>query len=723
MDKGDEKIEKLLARMTLEEKIGQTQLYHSPGGIDMSDLKDIIKRGQAGAILNETRPEVILELQKASIEQSRLGIPLLFARDVIHGFKTVFPINIGLAATFNPELVRQGADVAAVEAASAGVNWNFAPMVDIARDPRWGRMAESFGEDPLLVTRMGLAMMDGFRGDGEKPRMIACAKHFAAYGATEGGRDYNTANVPEVELWNTHFKPFMALNKAGVSTVMTGFNELNGIPATGNEFLLRDILKKRWDFRGFVVSDWASVTEMRAHGFVRDDKEAAAKAMKAGLDMEMATNSYRDHLIELIESGVVTEEMLDDAVRRILRVKFELGLFDEPYNDPNEAITKPPARHIQLAKQSAIQSLVLLKNENGMLPLDKTGKIAVIGPMADDRYEQLGTWIFDGDTNLSITPLMAFREALGDDRVTYAKGLENTRSYSREGFENARRAAGDADISIIFAGEESIITGEAHSRAYLDLPGAQNELIKEIAETGKPLVLVIMTPRPLTIGEISEYADAIIYAWHPGTMAGPALADVLLGIESPSGKLPVTFPKAAGQIPIYYAHKNTGRPPSEESFVHIDDIPVRSFQTSIGNTSHYLDVGFKPLYPFGFGLSYTEFNYSDLKLSSASIGIDDALSVTATVTNSGAYDGQEVVQLYVHDMVASVTRPVKELKDFKKVSLKKGETRIIEFELTPQQLGFYDKDGNYLIEQGEFRVWIGGSSEAEMNTVFTLIRE
>lgn len=723
MDKGDEKIEKLLARMTLEEKIGQTQLYHSPGGIDMSDLKDIIKRGQAGAILNETRPEVILELQKASIEQSRLGIPLLFARDVIHGFKTVFPINIGLAATFNPELVRQGADVAAVEAASTGVNWNFAPMVDIARDPRWGRMAESFGEDPLLVTRMGLAMMDGFRGDGEKPRMIACAKHFAAYGATEGGRDYNTANVPEVELWNTHFKPFMALNKAGVSTVMTGFNELNGIPATGNEFLLRDILKKRWDFRGFVVSDWASVTEMRAHGFVRDDKEAAAKAMKAGLDMEMATNSYRDHLIELIESGVVTEEMLDDAVRRILRVKFELGLFDEPYNDPNEAITKPPARHIQLAKQSAIQSLVLLKNENGMLPLDKTGKIAVIGPMADDRYEQLGTWIFDGDTNLSITPLMAFREALGDDRVTYAKGLENTRSYSREGFENARRAAGDADISIIFAGEESIITGEAHSRAYLDLPGAQNELIKEIAETGKPLVLVIMTPRPLTIGEISEYADAIIYAWHPGTMAGPALADVLLGIESPSGKLPVTFPKAAGQIPIYYAHKNTGRPPSEESFVHIDDIPVRSFQTSIGNTSHYLDVGFKPLYPFGFGLSYTEFNYSDLKLSSASIGIDDALSVTATVTNSGAYDGQEVVQLYVHDMVASVTRPVKELKDFKKVSLKKGETRIIEFELTPQQLGFYDKDGNYLIEQGEFRVWIGGSSEAEMNTVFTLIRE
>ncbi len=723
MEKDDEKIEKLLGRMTLEEKIGQTQLYHSPGGTEMSGLKDIIKKGQAGAVLNETRPEVILELQKASIEQSRLGIPLLFARDVIHGFKTIFPINIGLAATFNPDLVRQGADAASVEAASAGVNWNFAPMVDIARDPRWGRMAESFGEDPLLVTKMGLAMTEGFRGEGEKPRMAACAKHFAAYGASEGGRDYNTASVPEVELWNIHFKPFMALNEAGISTFMTGFNELNGIPATGNEFLLRDVLKDRWDFRGFVVSDWASVTEMRAHGFAADDKEAAAKALKAGLDMEMATHSYRNHLIELIESGVVTEEMLDDAVRRILRVKFELGLFDEPYNDPNEAITKPPAEHFNMAKESAVQSLVLLKNENNTLPLESTNKIAVIGPMADDRYEQLGTWIFDGDTNLSITPLMAFREALGDDRVSYAKGLETTRSYSRDGFESARRAARNADVSIIFAGEESIITGEAHSRAYLDLPGAQNELIKEVSETGKPLVLVIMTPRPLTIGEISEYADAVIYAWHPGTMAGPALADVLLGVESPSGKLPVTFPKAAGQIPIYYAHKNTGRPPSEESFVHIDDIPVRSFQTSIGNTSHYLDIGFKPLYPFGFGLSYTEFDYSDLQLSSASIGIDDTLSVTATVTNSGAYDGHEVVQLYIRDMVASVTRPVKELKDFKKVFLKEGETRIVEFDLTAHQLGFYNKDGNYLIEPGEFKVWIGGSSEAEMNSIFKLIRE
>lgn len=722
-DRSD-RVERLLAEMTLDEKIGQTQLIHSPGGDQTSALLDMIIDGHTGAILNETRPEIIRELQRAAVDQSRLGIPLLFGRDVIHGFKTIFPLNIGLAATFNPELVRQGAEIAATEAASTGVNWTFAPMVDIARDPRWGRMAESFGEDPLLVTTMGLAMMRGFRGDGEKPRMATCAKHFAAYGAAEGGRDYNTASVPEVELWNTHFRPFKALCDEGVPTFMTGFNELNGIPATGNEYLLRDILKGRWGFEGFVVSDWASVTEMITHGFAADDKEAAAKAMKAGVDMEMATSSYLEHMKDLIESGIITEEMLDDAVRRILKVKFDLGLFKEPYADPGKIILDPPAEHLEMARRSAVESFVLLKNEGNALPLDKgTGKIAVIGPMADDRYEQLGTWIFDGDTNLSVTPLKELQDFMGRNKVSYAKGLATTRHRGREGFKDAVMAAKNADLTIFFAGEESIITGEAHSRAYLDLPGAQNELIKEVSATGKPLVLVIMTPRPLTIGGISEYANAVIYAWHPGTMAGPAIVDILFGMETPSGKLPVTFPKAAGQIPVYYAHKNTGRPATDESFVPIDEIPVRSFQTSIGNTSHYLDIGFRPLYPFGFGLSYTDFEYSDLVLSSATIKPGESLIVEVTLKNTGGREGSEVVQLYVQDKVASITRPVRELKDFTKIRLKAGESRNIQFELPSSELGFYDKDGNYLAEPGEFNVWVGGSSQAGLHSVFNLIEK
>jgi beta-glucosidase len=717
-----DQVEELINKMTLEEKIGQMQLFHSPGGSDMSDLSDLIKSGQAGAILNETRPEAIRELQQAAVEQSRLGIPLLFGRDVIHGFKTIFPINIGLAATFNPELVREGAEIAALEAASTGVNWNFTPMVDVARDPRWGRMAESFGEDPLLVSTLGLAMLQGFKGEDSIPRMATCAKHFAAYSAAEGGRDYNTTSVPRVELWNTYFKPFIVLNDAGVNTFMTGFNELNGIPATGSIYLLREILKERWQFEGFVVSDWASVVEMRTHGFAENDRDAAYKAIQAGLDMEMASTAYGDHLGELVKSGIVSEELVDDAVRRILKVKFDLGLFADPYVDLDKVIADPPVEHLEKAKESAIESLVLLKNEKETLPLDKSIKrVAVIGPMANDRYEQLGTWIFDGDTNLSITPFMAIRDFLGEGRVKYAKGLKTTRDRSRKGFNDAIRAAKNAEVSLVFVGEESIITGEAHSRAFLDLPGAQEELIMELSATGKPLVLVVMTPRPLAIGDISKYADAVLYAWHPGTMAGPALADVLFGIESPSGKLPVTFPKTAGQIPIYYAHKNTGRPADENSFVPIDEIPVRSFQTSIGNTSHYLDVGFRPLYPFGFGLSYTDFEYSNLTLSSGTFGIDEKIKVSVTLTNTGNFDGKEVVQLYVQDKLASITRPVKELKEFRKVYLTPGETKTIEFELETQDLGFYDEEGNYLIEPGEFNLWIGGSSDAELQTVFSLI--
>lgn len=721
----DLEIERLLQTMTTAEKIGQLQLVNSPGPRHIGAIEEHLENGQIGGILNEPDPVVIRQIQRIAVEESRLGIPLLFGRDVIHGFKTVFPINIGLAATFNPELIKTGAEIAAKEATSVGINWNFAPMVDVARDPRWGRMAESFGEDPFLVTEMGMAMLQGFQGDdlSAPQTMAACAKHFAGYGAAEGGRDYNTASIPDVELYNTYFKPFKALNDAGVATFMTGFNELNGIPASGNSFLFREILKVKWQFNGFVVSDWSSITEMIPHGYVTDPRDAALKAMAAGVDMEMASTSYTDHLNELIESGLVPMELVDEAVRRILRVKFDLGLFDNPYADPERVIGNPPAEHLEAARKTAVQSFVLLKNLNNLLPLKPSiASVAVIGPMANDRYEQLGTWIFDGDTNLSITPLMAMEDFLGKEKVKYAKGLQTTRDLSDKGFQAAVRAAEAADVALVFAGEESIITGEAHSRAYLDLPGAQNELIKAIAETGKPVVLVVMTSRPLTIGEISEYADAVLYAWHPGTMAGPALADVLFGIESPSGKLPVTFPKAAGQIPVYYAHKNTGRPASAETFVPIQDIPVRSFQTSLGNTSHYLDVGFTPLYPFGFGLSYTSFDYSGLTLSQDGIRTDEELVIRVTLSNTGDMDADEVVQLYVGDLVASLTRPVKELKRFERVRLQSGESREIEFVLAGDELGFYDKNGNYLIEPGEFRLWLGGSSEATLHSDFSIIQ-
>lgn len=722
-DPTEARIEGLLQQMSLEEKIGQLQLVHSPGGGQSENLLAGIREGAVGAVLNEARPGVIRKMQQAAVEESRLGIPLLFGRDVIHGFKTIFPVNIGLAATFNPELVRNGAYIAAKEASSTGINWNFAPMIDVSRDPRWGRMAESFGEDPLLVTEMGLAMLKGIQLDllQDDRMMAACAKHFAGYGAAEGGRDYNTASIPDIELWNTYFPPFKALEAAGVMTFMAGFNELNGVPASGNAFLLQDVLKNRWGFEGLVVSDWASIAEMRVHGYAADDSEAAMKAMVSGLDMEMAGTTFRDHLPGLIASGAVDMKMIDDAVRRVLRVKIALGLFENPYVDMEAVITDPPAEHLEMAKNTAIESFVLLRNEGQVLPLDQgIRKLAVIGPMADDRYEQLGTWIFDGDTNLSITPLTALQELLGKERINHAAGLETTRSRDTQGFSEAVMAARGADACIVFAGEESIITGEAHSRAFLNLPGAQEELIQAVAATGKPLILVVMTPRPLCIGEIAAFTDAVLYAWHPGSMAGPALAEVLFGKTSPSGKLPVTFPKAPGQIPVYYAHKNTGRPPSDDSFVHIDDIPVRSFQTSIGNTSHYLDIGFEPLYPFGFGLSYTRFEYDDLRLSAESIGQGEEVIVSVMLSNTGQYDGDEVVQLYVRDLVASVTRPVKELKDFQKVRVKAGESKEISFVLKTDNLGFYNGKGKYMVEAGAFQLWVGGSSEAELTSTFTI---
>ena len=503
---------------------------------------------------------------------------------------------------------------------------------------------------------------------------------------------------------------------------MTGFNELNGVPASGNSFLFREVLRDKWGFEGFVVSDWNSIGEMLEHGNVADGRSAGMQAVKAGVDMEMAGSVYRDNLKKMIEAGELDISIIDDAVRRILKVKFDLGLFEFDLNRQYQPISESEQKaHLAAAQQTALQSIVLLKNEKNALPL-KTDlkKLAVIGPMANDRYEQLGTWIFDGDTTLTITPLMAFQDLLGADRVLFQKGLPTTRSKDRSLFERALKIAEEAETVIVILGEESILTGEAHSRAKLNLPGAQSELLRYVAQSGKKIILVIMTSRPLTIEEDLPYCDAVLYAWHPGSMGGSALAEIIFGMISPSGKLPVTFPRTVGQIPIYYSHKNTGRPYQENSFLHMEDIPVRSFQTSLGNTSHYMDYGAAPLYSFGYGLSYTTFEYTDLKLSGENISVDETLKVTFTLKNIGNVEAEEVAQLYIRDKVASTTRPVKELKAFKRVRLKPGESKQISFDLGKDQLGFFDRNGDYRIEEGEFQIWIGGDSQAKMSNIFTL---
>ncbi|MCF8228359.1 MAG: glycoside hydrolase family 3 C-terminal domain-containing protein [Bacteroidales bacterium] len=717
-----EHVDDLINQMTLDQKIGQmSQLQGTEGNISGEYLQRI-RNGELGSILNESDPGVINKLQKIAVEESDLGIPLLFARDIIHGYKTIFPINIGMAASFNPELIHQTSEAAALEAYSNGIRWTFSPMVDISRDPRWGRMAEGFGEDPYLVSELGKAFHRGFIGpDPENPFMATCAKHFAGYGATEGGRDYNTVILSETELYNVHLKPFEHLIDDGVSTVMTSFSELNGIPPSGSVWLNREVLRSNLGFDGVIVSDWNSIPEMIMHAYARDEKDAALKAIKAGIDMEMASSTYRKYLKELIAEGSVDEELINEAVRRILKLKIRLGLFENPYANTELLSNEKKSQHLELAKEMAVQSLVLLKNDNNVLPLEDNGQqFCIIGPMANDKYEQLGTWIFDGDTNLSITPLMAFEERFGKDRVCFVNGLKNTRDHSREGFDEALEAASKSDFILYFVGEESILTGEAHSKAFLDLPGAQEELIRILAKSGKPLILIMMTPRPLAIGEIEKFSDAIIYAWHPGSMGGPAILDVIMGNRNPSGKLPVTFPKTAGQIPIYYAHKNSGRPATDSSWTKVEDIPERAFQTSIGNTNHYMDIGFEPLYPFGYGLSYTTFEYTDIVTSSDTYQTGDTILISATITNTGNFDGDEIAQLYIRDVTASLTRPVRELKAFNRLSLRAGETVQISFKVTSDDLGFYNSENQFITEPGHFRAWIGGSSEADLGTSFYL---
>ncbi|XSG73818.1 beta-glucosidase BglX [Herpetosiphon llansteffanensis] len=709
----EQQIEALLAQMTLAEKIGQMRQLHGTG----ENQKNLVREGNLGSVLNVIDAEAH-EIQRIAVEESRLGIPLLIGRDVIHGFRTIFPIPLGQAASFNPDLVREAARVAAREASGAGINWTFAPMIDIARDPRWGRIAESCGEDAYLASLMGVAMVEGFQGDDlTAPEAIAaCAKHYVGYGASENGRDYNTAWIPEVLLRDVYLAPFQAAAEAGAATFMSAFNDLNGVPTSGNEFTLRQILKGEWAYAGMVVSDWASITEMIAHGYAADARDAALKGVTAGVDMEMASTSYAEYLAELVESGAISHDLIDDAVRRVLRIKFRLGLFNQPYANAAATESLVAADHLALARQIAKESCVLLSNKE-TLPLKQQTKVAIVGPLADHAADQLGCWVFDGKPEDSQTPLQAIRGLLGDEQVVFAQGLAEARSTDHSLFDEAVAAAQAADVVLAFLGEDAGLSGEAHSRAFIDLPGAQLALVDTLVATGKPVVAVVMAGRSLVLGELQDKVQAILYAWHPGTMAGPAIADLLFGLDNPSGRLPISFPRTVGQVPVYYNRKNTGRPPSEDA----PSIPTGTPLDPSGFTSSYLDVDHRPLFAFGYGLSYTTFDYSNVRLSSQKIGFDQTLSISATITNTGNYAGAEVVQLYIRDLVGSMTRPIKELKGFQRIVLEPGQSQEVTFELRSADLSFHNNAMQKIAEPGEFHVWVAPNSLGGLQASFELL--
>ena len=661
-------------------------------------------------------PAEINKVQKAAVERSRLGIPILVSRDVIHGFKTIFPIPLGLAATFDPELVESGARVAAVEAASCGVRWTFSPMLDISRDPRWGRIAESSGEDPYLDAVMGAAMVRGYQGNGDSTSIAACLKHFVGYGATEGGRDYNTVELSERTLRNVYFPAFQAGVDAGAMTLMTSFNTIDGVPSTGNKWLLQDVLRGEWGFDGMIVTDWNSSGEMIMHGFAKDLKDATDLAVNAGVEMDMMSYGYISFIEELVKEKKISEKQIDDAVRDILRLKFRLGLFDNPYvkEEGSGDVLYAPS-HLEAAKQSAIESAILLKNDNA-LPLKDAKTLLMTGPLADAPYEQMGTWAFDGDETHSVTPLAALKK---DYNVIYEPGTAFSRDRSTTGIAKAKAAASRADAIVVFAGEEAILSGEAHCLSDLNLQGAQSELIAAMRQTGKKVIVVVMAGRPLTIGRDLENCDAMLYSFHPGTMGGEAIADLLSGKAVPSGKTPVTFLKTVGQAPMYYNHLNTGRPNTGTETL-LMDLPLKAGQTSNGCTSYYLDSGYGPLFPFGYGLSYTTFEYSDIALDSREYTAADTIKVKFTLKNSGEYAGIEVAQLYVRDLVGSIARPVKELKGFQRVTLNAGESKVVEFSLPVSALAFWNINNEYIVEPGDFQLWVATDSASGEPVGFTV---
>ncbi len=704
----DAKVDSVLKLMTLDEKIGQMNQYNgdweATGPItNDGDKQNQIRKGMVGSMLNVTGVEHTRSLQQMAM-QSRMKIPLLFGQDIIHGYRTIFPIPLAEAASWDLFAIEKSARVAAVEASAVGVHWTFAPMVDIARDPRWGRVMEGAGEDPFLGSAIAKARVQGFQGNGlgNTDAVMACAKHFAAYGAAVGGRDYNAVDMSLRQLHEIYLPPFKAALDAGAATFMNSFNDLNGVPATGNKYLQRDLLKGQWKFKGFVVSDWGSVGEMINHGYSKNNYEAAMHATNAGSDMDMESRSYIQNLKQLVKDKKVTVAVIDDAVKRILKKKFEMGLFDDPYKFSNIAREQQQfnnAAHLQASQTMAEKSIVLLKNNNQLLPLSKQIKnIALIGPFVKAVRDNLGFWSYSwpDDTARVVTLYQGIQNKVSSNtKLLYAKGCDID-DQNKNGFEEALTAAKDADVIIMSMGEASNWSGEAKSRSNIHLPGVQEELIKAMQATGKPVVVLINAGRPLIFNWTADNVPAILYTWWLGTKAGDAIANVLFGDYNPSAKLPMSFPRTEGQIPIYYNHYNTGRPAANDSDVNY--------------VSAYIDLPNSPKFCFGYGLSYTSFNYSAVSLNKTQIKANEKLEAAITITNTGNYDGEEVVQLYIRDMVASVVRPVKELKDFQKIFLKKGETKTVKFIITVDDLKFYDNELKYDWEPGEFEIMIGTNS-------------
>lgn len=725
----EDRISLLMKEMTLEEKVGQMNQYN--GSWDVTGPKpesgsneekyNNIKKGWVGSMLTVRGVKEVRAVQKIAVEETRLGIPLIFGFDVIHGYKTLSPIPLAEAASWDLEAIKNSARVAALEASASGLNWTFAPNVDISNDARWGRVMEGAGEDPYLGSKIATARVKGFQGESfSNTSIVACAKHFAAYGFVEAGREYNSVDMSNSKLYNTVLPPFKATVDAGIRTFMNSFNTLNGIPATGSVFLQRDILKGAWGFKGFVVSDWASIAEMITHGYAADAADAAKKAAIAGSDMDMESNVYVTELVQLVKKGSVKESVIDDAVRRILRVKFELGLFDDPYKYCDEAREKAnigSKANNDDVLDMAKKSIVLLKNDKNLLPLKKSGaKIALIGALANDKNSPLGSWRIAADDNTAVSVLEGMQQYKNSSLV-YEKGTDvalnkqlfvdevkiNTTDFS--GFEAAKKAAKEAEVVVMVLGEIGFQSGEGRSRTELDLPGNQQQLLEEVYKVNPNIVLVLNNGRPLALPWAAEHIPAIVEAWQLGTQSGNAIAQVLYGDYNPSGKLPMSFPRNVGQCPIYYNLYNTGRPTDKDKNVF---------------WSHYSDVEKTPLYPFGYGLSYTSFAYKNLKIAKPSFQKGEKIEVSVEVTNTGNFDGKEVVQLYINDPAASIVRPVKELKGFELIELKKGETKTVQFTLTDAALGFYDNDGNFLVEPGLFNVMVGWNSNDGLTTKFEL---
>ncbi len=725
-------IDNLMHQMTLEEKIGQLNLPVAgditTGQAGSSDIAQKIKEGKVGGLFNIKGVAKIKDVQRIAVEESRLKIPLLFGMDVIHGYETVFPIPLGLSCSWDMEAIEQSARIAAIEASADGISWTYSPMVDISRDPRWGRVSEGSGEDPYLGGQIAKAMVRGYQGGlTRNDEIMACVKHFALYGAPEAGRDYNTVDMSRQRMYNEYLYPYKAAVEAGVGSVMVSFNEIDGVPATGNKWLLTDLLRTDWGFDGFVVTDYTGISEMIAHG-VGDLQTVSARALEAGVDMDMVSEGFLTTLPAAVEAGKITEEQIDRACRRMLEAKYKLGLFQDPYKYCNEERANTQlytAEHRAVARKTAAESFVLLKNNN-VLPLKRQGTIALVGPLADSRENMVGTWSVAADLKKPLSLLEGLKEVAGEQaKVVYARGsqLSHDPAFNERGtmfgrtlkpesrsaqalIDEALQVSKNADVIVAALGEASEMTGESSCRTDLNIPDAQQELLKALLKTGKPVVLVLFTGRPLTLNWENEHVPAILNVWFGGTEAAHAISDVLFGDVNPCGKLTMTFPQHVGQVPLFYNHKNTGRP--------LETAWFQKFR------SNYLDVTNEPLYPFGYGLSYTTFRYGNLGLSNTTMSAGGTITVSVDVTNTGKYDGKEVVQLYIRDKVGSVTRPVKELKAFKKIMLRSGETQTVNFDLSVEALKFYNADLQFLAEPGDFDIFVGGNSRDVQALTLTL---